>query len=101
MRLNRPYLVDYRDKLIHEIRDVFEVRRDMIADVNRLLAKPTTELCDISDSGGIERPQHVLVESLDALFQGDLDTIRQQIILPEQIPLLYTREELRVVGLSN
>ena|SRR5205807_10006710 len=101
MGLNRPHLVDYRDKLIHEMGYVFEMRRDMIADVDGLLAKPTAKLRDIGYSGSIQRPQHVLVEGLDPLFQGNLYAIRQKIILAQQILLLYTREELGIVGLPN
>ena len=70
MRFDCPDLVDYRNELIHEMRNIFEMRRDMIAYVNGLLAKPSAELRNVGYSRSIERPEHVLVKASIPFFKA-------------------------------
>ena len=44
---NRPILVDKSKKAIHKVRHILEVRRNVIANQNRLLSVPPTKLGDI------------------------------------------------------
>jgi hypothetical protein len=60
---------------VHFIRNVFEVRRDVVSDVNWLLAIPTSELSDIRYGCIVQGPKSVFVECLDAFFYADLNAV--------------------------
>ena len=47
----------------------------MVAYVDGLFPKPTTELRDICNSYMVERPKRILVESLWAFLNANLDTV--------------------------
>ena len=52
-----------------------EMRRDVIAHVNRLFPKAATKLRDVSDGNVIQCPQSVFIESLGSLLDSDLDAV--------------------------
>lgn len=76
MRHDRPILVDDREESIHFIRNIFEMRRNMVSYVDGLFAIAAAELSNIRDRGGIERPECVLVEGFYAFLQSNLDAVR-------------------------
>ncbi len=81
---NFPVFLDHGKEAVHHIGDFFKMCRDVISHVNRLFAVAPTELGDIRNSSVIQSPQRVLVEKLDTLFEANLDTIRQQVVLPQR-----------------
>jgi hypothetical protein len=63
------------------MRDFLESRRDVVAHVDRLFPKSTTELSYILNGGMIQCPQRVFVKGFDPLSQTNLDAVRKQVIL--------------------
>jgi hypothetical protein len=51
-----PILMDKREKPIHFIRNIFEMRRLMIAYIDRLLPVTSPELSDICHCRSVEGP---------------------------------------------
>jgi|ERR1035438_5415060 hypothetical protein len=96
-----PVLMNDGNELIDQFRDIHKVRRYVIADVYWLFAKASPKLGNIGHRHAIQRPQCILVECLNALTKAYFDAIRKQVILPKQILLLHTSEQLRVFGLSD
>jgi hypothetical protein len=66
-----------------------------------MLAKSSAELRDVRHGRGIQEPQHVLVERLDAFAQADLNAIGQQVVLTQQVLPLNVREQFRIVSFAN
>src|ERR1035438_9562083 len=95
-----PHFVNVPE-LVDQFRDIHKVRRYVIADVYWLFAKASPKLGNIGHRHAIQRPQCILVECLNALTKAYFDAIRKQVILPKQILLLHTSEQLRVFGLSD
>jgi hypothetical protein len=60
----------------------------MVSNIYGLFAEPFSECGNISDSYMIERPQHVFIKGGRPLPNANLNAIRHQIILPDQIMLL-------------
>jgi len=98
---NLPILVDYRKESIHLIGDFLEVWREVIPHIDRLLAVTSPKLRNISDGRVIQSPKCVFVEKLDALRQANLDAIRQQVILPQEVLLLDFRVKSGIVFFSD
>ena len=73
----------------------------MVANINWLITKAPAKLGDVSDCRVIEAPKGVFVECLNAFDQANFDTVCQEVILPEQILLLNTSEQLRVSAFAN
>ena len=48
---------------------------NVISNINRLLSKSATELCDICNRDCIQRPESVFVESFDTLGETNLKTV--------------------------
>src|ERR1700730_5639492 len=65
---DRPVLVNYREESIHFVRNVLEVRRNVVSYVDRFFAVSASELCDIRDRSVVQRPQGVFVERFYALL---------------------------------
>lgn len=97
---DEPVLVNDREALIHQFRDVIEVRRDMTPHINRLSAESSAESRDIGDCGCVERPQGVFVECLDPFVQANFDAVGQQVILPQEVLLLHASKHRGIVVLS-
>jgi len=57
----------------------------MVANINRLLTKPPTKLRNIGNRSRIQRPQRVLIKSLNPLSESHLDAVQQQIVLTQKI----------------
>ena len=51
------------------------MRRNVVANINRLLSKSTAELRNISHRNVIQSPQHILVKRRMILLQTYLDVI--------------------------
>ena len=66
----------------------------MISNVDGTFSIPAAKLRDVRDGSGIQTPQRVFIEGLDALLQSDLDAVQQQIVLSQQILLLHSGEQL-------
>ncbi len=64
-----------RKKLIHQVRDFFKMRRDMIAYVNRFLAESTAKLRNIGDSSVVQGPQSVFVECLNPFPKANFNAV--------------------------
>jgi hypothetical protein len=78
-----------------------ELRRNVLADVDRQFSKTSAKLREIRHCCRIQRPKHVLVEGFDPLRQHNLHAIRQQVVLPEEVLLLDTPEQWRIVSFPN
>jgi hypothetical protein len=98
---NRPILMDDRKKSIHQIGDFSEMRRRVITHVNGIFAISPTKLSNIRYCCIIQRPESIFIECLDALFDPNLDAIRQKIILAEKVLLLDFREQRWIVFFAN
>lgn len=72
---NRPVFVDHRKEPVHLVWDIFEMRRTVISNINRLFPVAPTKLGDICDGCIIQNPERVLVEGFDSLFQADFDAV--------------------------
>ena len=90
-----------RDEPVHKVRHVFEMGRDVIADVYRLFPEPPSELRNVCHSRVVERPERVFVESAVTLAQADLNAVRQQVILPNEISVLDLLIKLGVFALDD
>ena len=93
--------MNHRKEPIHQIRNFPEVWRKMITHVNRIFAVTTPELSYVGYRYMVQRPERVFIEGLDPLFQTDLNTVGQQILLAQKILLLHSREQRRIVLLAN
>src|ERR1017187_10004749 len=94
---NLPILMDYRKESIHLIGDILEVGREVVPHVDWLLAVTSSKLRNISDGRVIQSPKCVFVEKLNSLRQTNVDAIRQQVILSQEVLLLNSRVKLGVV----
>ncbi len=90
--INSPVLVYDGKKPIHVIWHIFKVGWAMITDVDRFFTVSAPELGDVCNSNVIQRPQRVLIERFDALLQANLNAVRQQVVLSEEILLLNPSE---------
>ena len=93
--------MDRRYKPIHEFWNVFEMWRQMIANINWLFTKTPAKLRDVRDGNVIQRPKRIFIKGGKALFQAYFDAVGQQIILPEKILFLHKVVELAVVTFGN
>src|SRR5271168_727041 len=89
---NCPIFVDEREKSIHQVWHVPEVRRYMTTDVNWLFTITPTELRNICDGRVIQSPKGVFVEGFNALSEANLQAVRQEVILAQEVLLLDPRE---------
>jgi len=69
---NCPIFVDDRKESVHLICDFFAVRREMIADIDRLFPESSAKLRSIRNRRAMQRPQRVLIEEFNALLQTNL-----------------------------
>lgn len=74
---NLPILVDDGKESVHLIGDFLKVRREVIPDIDRLLAVASAKLGNIRNSRVIQGPKRVFIEELDALLQPNLNAVRQ------------------------
>ncbi|MGB7232332.1 MAG: hypothetical protein WBD19_11715 [Candidatus Acidiferrum sp.] len=65
---NRPILMDHRKKSIHQVRNLLEVRRNMVPDINWILAESPSKLSNVGYCSVIQSPQCVFVEGFYALL---------------------------------
>ncbi len=73
--------MNYRKKLINMPWNFFEVWRNMISNVDWLLAEPASELSNICDCQSIQRPKRIFVKRFNALGETDLNTVGQKVVL--------------------
>ena len=85
---DRPVFVHHRKEPIHQVRYVFEVRRNVVTNINRLFAVTSSELRNVSDRCVVESPEGIFIERFYALLYSYLDTVGKQIVLAEQILFL-------------
>lgn len=95
-----PVLVDQREESIHLIWDHFEMWRQVVTNVDWLLAVTPAELSDIRHCGSIQGPKGVFIKSLNTLFKADLDAIQQQVVLTQEILFLDSCIQIRIVAFS-
>lgn len=96
-----PVLVNDREEAVHLLFHDPVVRRNVVPDVDRLLAIAPAKLRDIRNRDVVERPQSVFVERLDSFFEADLDAVGQERVLAQQVLLLHSSKEVRIVFLAN
>jgi hypothetical protein len=90
--------MDGRYKPIHQFGDGFEVRRQVVANVNGLFAETTAELGYVRDGNVVQGPEGVLVKGGEALFQPNLNAVCQQVVLPEKIFFLHKIVKLPIIA---
>jgi len=78
----RPILVHKREEPVHMVRNVFEMRRRVISDLDRVLAISSAKLGDVRDCRAIKGPQRVFVKSLYPFLEADFYAVGEQVILP-------------------
>jgi hypothetical protein len=93
--------MNYREALIHQMWHIVEVRWNVCANINWLLTKSASELRDVRHCGGIQGPKSVLVKKLYPFEQAYLDTICQQIVLPQEVLLLNLIKKTFVTVFSD
>lgn len=71
----RPILMNDGEESVHFLRDVFEVRWNVISYVNWFLSIPTAELRDVRYRCVIQAPKGVFVERLDAFFYTNFNAV--------------------------
>lgn len=98
---DRPVLMNHGKEPVHEVRNFTKMRRKVMTDVDRIFPVTAAKLGDIGDCCMVQRPQRVLVKCLDSLFQADLNAIRQQPVLPQEILFLHSREQRWIVLFAN
>ena len=80
--------MDNRYEAVHQLRNVPEMRRYVIANVNRLLPVASAKLGKVSYGYMVQGPKHILIEGGVILLQANLNAVDQQIMLPSQILFL-------------
>ena len=96
-----PIFVYHRKEPVHLIGNIFEVRRKVVPHVYRLFAVTTSKLGNVRDCRVIQGPERVLIERLDTFLKTDFNTIRQQIILSQEVLLLDCCKKRGIVFFSN
>ena len=69
----------------------------MIAYIDRFFPVPSAELCDVRNRRGIQGSEGIFVERLDSLRQSNLDAIQKKIVLPQEVLLLNSCVQSRIV----
>src|SRR5205823_450420 len=73
MVLDFPVFVDKGIEPVHQIRDLFEVWRAMVPDINRVFPVSPAELRNVRDGSAVQRPKRIFIESLDTLLEADIN----------------------------
>ncbi len=76
MILNGPVLMDKREEPIHLVRNILEVWRTMISDVNWLFTVTAAKLRNICHGRLIQSLERIFIERFDTFVEGDFNTVR-------------------------
>jgi hypothetical protein len=68
--------VDEREKPIHFVRYIFEMRWKVIPNVDRFLAIASAKLRDVGNGRCVQGPESVLVERLDPFVEANFNAIQ-------------------------
>lgn len=98
---DRPIFVYHRKEPVHFVGNLFEVRWQVIPNVYRLFAVTASKLRNVCDRSIVQRLQSVFIERFDTLLKTNFNTVRQQIVLPQEVLLLDFCKKRGIVFFSD
>ena len=93
--------MDGRYEPIHQLWYFLEVWWKMIAYINRLFAEATAELRNIRHGNVVQRPNSIFVKCGMALLDANLNTVGQQVVLPEKVLFVHEFVKLTIIAFED